>query len=218
MHTLNLIVLIIHLASGAAALVAAAIAVGTKKGAQAHRRWGRMFGIAMVLIFLTAFTLLALPPTPASGRVFLGLIALFSVWLALTGWVRARNRAEPTRAEWALALAMLAVFPLMFGAGAWMLSAGATLGWVLLVFGGIALALGGNEVLGLKRGRFVGKRRIASHLTYMLAGTIATLTAFSVTALQGVPPLVAWLGPSVLISPVISVWNTRVLKGGEAAV
>jgi len=46
----------------------------------------------------------------------------------------------------------------------------------------------------------------------MGAALIATMTAFSVTALQFLPPLVGWLWPTVIFSPLLVVIIRRTDK------
>ena len=91
-------------------------------------------------------------------------------------------------------------------------SAGGAEPVILLVFGSIGLTLALSDWRDWRRGPIVGKARIARHLTRMLAGTIATVTAAAVVNLPFLPPLVLWLGPTVLLTPLIFWWNARVLR------
>lgn len=47
----------------------------------------------------------------------------------------------------------------------------------------------------------------------MLAGTIATVTAFVVTNVALRPAFVVWLAPTVLVTPIIIVWSRRIRAG-----
>ena len=82
----------------------------------------------------------------------------------------------------------------------------------LIVFSLIAGGLGISDVMTLRNRNATGKQRIARHLTNMLAGTIATVTAVLVTNVTTEPIWVAWLAPTVVITPVIFYWNKRTLS------
>jgi hypothetical protein len=50
----------------------------------------------------------------------------------------------------------------------------------------------------------------------MLAGTIAAVTAFTVVNVSTEPAVLAWLGPTAIITPLIVYWNRRVLDARSA--
>jgi UDP-N-acetylmuramyl pentapeptide phosphotransferase/UDP-N-acetylglucosamine-1-phosphate transferase len=97
--------------------------------------------------------------------------------------------------------------------GMFMLISGETIGLVLLVFGGIGAVLSYTDLRTLSAGRIDSKQRIAEHLTRMLAGTIATITAFLVTNVSIEPVFLLWLAPTVVITPLIVWWNRRIQAG-----
>ena len=106
--TVYRLLLSIHIAAGFTALLAALVAVVTTKGARAHVYAGRAFVVGMALVFGTA-----LPMTVIKPNLFLLLVAIFSFYLALTGWLRARNRRGiPAPSEWVAASAMMLATPL----------------------------------------------------------------------------------------------------------
>ena len=86
--------------------------------------------------------------------------------------------------------------------------------WVALaVFATIAAVLGLVDMKSHISRRTIGKKRVARHLTNMLSGTIATVTAAVVVNISTDPAWIAWLVPTVIIVPVIIYWNVRTLKG-----
>lgn len=197
-----------HIAGGVTALVTAACALATSKGDRWHVYAGRTFTLGMLVVFLTA-----LPMTFIRPNLFLSLIAIFSFYLVLTGWLRARNRSEaPVLADWIAATAM-GVTAIAMGVRAIMLLfAGDSMGIVLLTFGGIGGAFAISDLCFLRGKRYRGTFRISAHLTRMLAGTIAACTAFTVVNIPFEPALVVWLAPTVILTPVIAYWNARVLR------
>ena len=189
--------------------MAALVAFSAKAWNVAHG-WhvysGLFFFWSMVLVIATALPL-AIP----ASNVFLLLIGLFSFYLAWSGWRYAkRRRAAPYGLDRVAAALMAATSLAMIGYGVAMLVGGDYLGVALIVFG----AIGGSLCSADLRGKRVDERvRIAGHLTHMLAATIATLTAFLVTNVKVEPAIVIWLLPTVVITPVIALWNRRIMRG-----
>ena len=82
----------------------------------------------------------------------------------------------------------------------------------LVVFGFLALGLGYNDFRGHTTETARGKERIARHLTNMLGGTIAVVTAVLVVNVRMEPVWVPWILPAVVMTPVIVWWNRKVLR------
>ena len=202
------ILLSIHILAGSVALVSAALALSTEKGKKFHVLIGKAYFWSMVIIFLTA-----LPMSIITGNVFLFLIAIFSFYLAFSGMRFAKNRTGvPTRVD------LIAVnFMFLSGVGMWIL---AIIFFIdndsqfitLTVFGFLALFLGYGDFQTFKNQTAIGKERIAKHLTNMMGGTIAVVTAVLVVNPPTNPEWVWWILPTVLITPVIFWWNKKVLN------
>lgn len=207
---IHLAALALHVAAGCVALAAAAAAMAARKGGPLHRRAGGVYVAAMFGVTATTLLLVTIRP-----NVFLLTIGLFSAYLVFTGWRAGRLRdGAPRTVDRIATIAMLAVAAGMLGLGALRTTAAAGhQGPVLLVFGAIGLTLAAGDLRMRRRAAVADRRRIARHLTRMLAGTIATLTAAAVVNIDFLPALAVWLGPTVLMTPVISWWNVRVLRG-----
>ena len=200
------VLLMVHIVAGSVALVTAIIALITAKGGIHHIRAGRVYAIAMTVIFVTA-----LPLAILGSNVFLALIALFSFYLVFAGWRFARNRhgqAQPI--DWA-AVAVMGLTGLgMWSYGAVLFLSGSAQWITMAVFGSIAVALSAVDARFHTGQRASGTQRIARHLTNMLAGTIATVTAVVVVNVETDPVWLAWVLPSIVITPLIVWWNVRV--------
>jgi len=207
-------ILFLHILAGVAALAAAGIAVGSAKGGKLHRRSGNIYTLAMAFVGISALVLALVHPNP-----FLFAVGVFSLYLVFTGWHAAMVRdGRPRRLDHA-------------GGAVMALSGLAMLGWgvqgvltdsgaqpvILLVFGAIGLTLALSDWRDWARGPITGKARIARHLSRMLCGAIATITAAGVVNLGFLPDLVVWLGPTALITPVIFWWSARVTRGAVRA-
>lgn len=202
------ILLSIHILAGSVALVSAALALSSEKGKKFHILIGKAYFWSMAIIFLTA-----LPLSTITSNVFLFLITIFSFYLAFSGMRFAKNRkGVPTRID------LIAVnFMLLSGVGMWIL---AIIFFIdnnsqyitLIVFGFLALFLGYGDFQTFKNQTAIGKERIAKHLTNMMGGTIAVVTAVLVVNPPANPEWVWWILPTVLITPIIFWWNKKVLN------
>ena len=202
------ILLPIHILAGTIALLCAAMAVSSEKGKKLHVLSGRTYFWCMVAIFLTA-----IPMSIITSNIFLFLIAIFSFYLAFAGMRFARNRkGVATTLDWIIVSLMI-----LSGVGMWILAAiyftnNNSQYIPLLVFGFIAIALGYADFKSHKNKTAIGKERLSRHLTNMLGGTIAVITAVLAVNVDLEPAWVWWVLPTALITPVIFWWNVKVLK------
>lgn len=202
------ILLPMHIGAGIFALVASLLAVLSTKGKKLHIQSGRIYFWAMLGIFVTA-----VPMALISGNQFLFITAVFSFYLAFAGIRFARNRSGiPAIIDWVAVTLML-----LSGVGMWLL---AVLYFmddnpnfiIPVVFGTLALALGFRDYRSHKNETAKGAQRIASHLSNMLGGTIAVITAVLVVNINMQPGWLLWILPTLVITPLIIGWSTRVLK------
>lgn len=202
------ILLPMHIGAGIFALVASLLAVMSTKGKKLHIQSGRIYFWGMLGIFVTA-----IPMALISGNQFLFITAVFSFYLAFAGIRFARNRSGiPATIDW-IAVSLM----LLSGAGMWLLAVLHLMDnnpdfIVPVVFGTLALALGYRDYRSHKNETAKGPQRIASHLSNMLGGTIAVITAVLVVNINMQPGWLLWILPTLVITPMIIWWNTRVLK------
>ena len=198
----------IHILAGTIALLAAAFAICSEKGKKIHITAGRTYYWGMVSIFLTA-----LPMSIITSNVFLFLIAFFSFYLAFAGRRFAQNRKGIVSiVDWIAVGLMIAA-----GLGMWVLAVFYSIEnnsqyITLTVFGFLAIALGYTDYKTYKQQEATGKKRIARHLTNMLAGTIAVVTAILVVNVNIEPVWIWWVLPTALIVPFIVWWNFKIMK------
>ena len=198
----------IHILAGTIALLAAAFAICSEKGKKIHITAGKTYYWGMVGIFLTA-----LPMSIINKEIFLFLVAFFSFYLAFAGRRFAQNRTGiASRIDWiavglmiftGIGMCVLAVFYVIDSNSLYI---------TLLVFGLISIVIGLTDYKTHKHQEAIGKKRIARHLTNMLAGTIAVVTAFLVVNVDMEPQWLPWILPTVVIVPVINWWNSKVMK------
>ena len=199
--------LVIHILFGTLALLSAAVAISSAKGKKFHVLSGSTYFWSMTAIFLTA-----IPMSIISSNIFLFLVAIFSFYLAFAGMRFAKNRKGiPTKLDW------IAV-GLMIASGVGMLSQSLVYFAndnsqyiVLLVFGLLAASLGYGDYRSHKDRTATGKQRIASHLTNMLGGTIAVVTAVLVVNVDIKPLWIWWVLQTAVITPVIIYWKRKAM-------
>lgn len=210
------LLVLLHVAAGVTALVLAPVAMATRKGGAAHRRWGRVYFWAMAVIFFTALGLLAF-----RSNVFLFIISVLSFYGAFSGTrVLSRKRPQagqgPTGLDWS---------------GAWLaLTAGVgfvTWGALTLLGWWESAAPTAFSFLGVGFGVFLGRDAWSDlhsftrpsedknwwwfyHMERMTGSYIAAVTAFMV---QTVGPRLpeglewtVWVAPALVGGPLIGVW------------
>jgi uncharacterized membrane protein YidH (DUF202 family) len=162
----------------------------------------------MATIFLTA-----IPMSIISSNIFLFLIAIFSFYLAFAGMRFARNRkGVATALDWvAVNLIILSGLGMLILSAVFFTNDNSQY-IVLLVFGFLAIRLGYADLMSHKNNSATGKERISRHLTNMMGGTIAVITAVLVVNPPFEPEWVWWVLPTVLITPVIFWWNRKTLS------
>jgi uncharacterized membrane protein len=197
----------IHISAGMLALVLAPLAMLTVKGGRAHRRWGKIYFWSMLVVASTAVVLALWRP-----QIFLALLAVFSFYLAFSGY-RALSRKRPVRgeradaADWAAAVvtfaasAALVVLGLVRPGPSW-----ERLGIVPVVFGVLGMVLAGLDLARLARPSADPRAWWFAHMGGMLGSYIAAVSAFSVVNFAFLPTAVRWLWPTALGIPLISIW------------
>ena len=206
------LLLALHVAAGSVALLAAFAAISLKKGSPKHNLVGRVYFWAMMAVALTA-----IPVSIARPNLMLFFVALFSSYMAYAGWRFGRKSRyimnRPPVIEWG----MLVVGVAMVTTGLIEVITVSPMGWVLVAFGSIGTQFAVQDIRGWGKTEEFAKR-ISNHLTHMLGGTIATITAVLVQQVvprlgEGNPYAVAvWLAPTIIITPMIAVWATQVQK------
>lgn len=206
--------LIIHIISGFLALACGAVAIATKKGKGVHVKTGRIYFWSMILVAVTAFYLSIVNMIP-----FLFLIAVLSFYLTWSGYkaIHWKNKMLPKLIFWfdAVVIHLVALFGILMiilSLLSWfeihVNAAITSLRIVLLVFGiGTTIFAVEDLILFYRKNPSSKFLWMYTHIGRMLGAYIATLTAFLVVNGEFFPsPLIAWLGPTVIGTPLIFYW------------
>ena len=205
-NDIEYILRIIHIITGALALVSGIAALMLSPKVKFHRPLGKVFFNAMVGVFLTAIILAV-----QNGIDFLFCIAILSFFSVFIG-VRALKflkGAKPARLDW-LAIVLLILSGLyLAGKGALTMFSGFNGGMILYLLFGTAMILygfvTGNELIQTKPR---DSKWFRLHKSNMGAALIATITAFSTTTMDFLPSILPWIWPTIVFSPLLS-WYIR---------
>ncbi len=199
------ILIVVHAALGGISLAAGLIALSVKKGGKIHVLAGRVFFWSLLT---SAFAAIAITLFPGHSNAFLFSIGVFSSYLIGTGYRATRLKRKDVSLGLDYALSLL-----MSGCGIGMIVAplisSGVVNVVLAIFGGIGIAFAVVDMLNFRNPAVLRKKWLGMHLSKMVSGYIAAVTAFIVVN-QFFTVWIAWLGPSVIGTAFIVYWMRRV--------
>jgi hypothetical protein len=212
MKTLLLVLLSAHIVAGFTALTVGLIPMFFSKGTRIHKRAGLVYVYCMMIGAATALLLCALQPFKMM-RLFLVGIAVFSLYLSLTGWRATKQKSqEPQPIDKLLTYLTLTVSVAMLGFGTYLLTNGVSFIAILFtVFGFLTFKNAWYDVKSFTKRP--GKMHwFYHHITRMGGSYIAIFTAFLVNNSNrlvpgGVPAwteTIVWLTPALVGSLLIA--------------
>jgi hypothetical protein len=186
----------------------APLALATRKGGKAHRRWGKVYFWAMAVVAASAIVLSAYRPI-----LFLALVAVFSFYAAfyayrVLGMKDLARGGKPGWVDWSAACLtfvssfFLAVFGLL--RPEWVQK----MGVVSIVFGCLGMFLAAGRIYRFLRPPTDPMFWWFDHLQGMMGSYIAAWTAFSAVTLSrfvspSFPLWIVWLWPTMIGVPAI---------------
>lgn len=211
MALLITLLLIIHIAGGFTALISGFIAAITKKGDRAHRKTGKIYFWGMTTVFITAISLGVL-----KENWFLFMVGFFSYYMVVRGYrilylKKLGAGQQATVFDWGIA-----VTAILFGAAliiASLVQGLAGFNPVPFVFGCISIGFAIKDVQLFRKGPSSKQHWLYVHIAGMGGGYIATWTAFLVTNIHFLPPVLVWLAPTVIGSTCIGLTIRKYRKG-----
>jgi uncharacterized membrane protein len=189
--------MLLHVFAGILSLVSGFLVFCLAKGTQFHIRIGKVYYLGMLLVFLTSIYV-----SIVKVNWFLLLIGIFSFYLVQSG-LRMNSFRKTMRISpfdklrvFGYGLAFLAMVVLALV----VMKSATTLAVILLAFGLIGISLIRLEFnfFVLNKASTDQKEYLREHVGRMTGSYIAAFTAFLVNNISFLPPLVVWLGPTVL--------------------
>tara|TARA_R110002049_G_scaffold216946_1_gene388365 strand:+ start:1026 stop:1658 length:633 start_codon:yes stop_codon:yes gene_type:complete len=201
--------LFIHVVSGFTALLSGLIIFILKKGGRNHKKVGRVFFYAMLLVVFSAVIVATL-----KSNLFLILIAGFSLFMNYSGYRSIKNKSlKPNTLDWTILLLGTVNTVLMIY----------SMNIILMVFGGISVTLVIGEFktfIKTSRNQPIPKMAwLKRHIGMMMGTYLATITAFIVTAgprtswyemIQ--PQWLPWILPTIILTPMIAFYTRKYVK------
>jgi uncharacterized membrane protein len=203
-----------HAASGALALFVAPLAMAVSKGGDWHRRWGKIFFYSMIMVCVTAIFMAVAHPQ----NFWLALIAVFSFHMVASGYrsLYLKKLHEGLKPD---------------GLDKWLHGVAGVVNGGLLIWGLSHLFMGvrntqavlytvfglmGMTIVLLNISKFFKRKHekrewFFGHITGMLGGYIATVSAFSAVNFgpwfPWMPSWLVWLWPTLIGAPLISLYS-----------
>lgn len=206
MQTTYTLIKIIHIAAGALALLSGFAAILFRKNLKRHRPIGKFYFWCMTLIFITA-----IPMALYKFNLFLFFVAVFTYHATTTAYralklKKLHEGQKPLQLDWIIEIVnVLTNSSLIIFGMYYMLYYDWQVGVISIVFGLIGLR---NSQSNYKRlsGKVSGKNYwLIAHIGGMLGSYIGAITAFTVNnnRWMGLPDVLAWLGPTIILVPFI---------------
>lgn len=196
---------ILHVGAGGAALILGTLAVLFRRNTPTHKPLGKFYLWCMVVSITLSF-----PVSVINENWFLLMVGIFTLHSALTGYrslilKQLHIKPQVHLMDWIIEGVTGITCLGLVGFGIYALVKGSSFGTIALIFGIIGLRLVLNNVARY-RGKVKFKRyALLYHVTAMLASYAGAWTAFLANNAYkwGVPNLVAWLAPTVIITILI---------------
>ena len=214
---------VLHILAGLLALITGAVAVYAIKGSPLHRKAGRIF-VGAMLVMSASGALMAVFVTPDGVNVIAGLLTFYLVCTAL---LTVRIPVEMSReALTGLMLAALVLGAFAFGlAFEAMNSPDGTVNGIpappLFMFGVVGLAGGLLDARLLRAGSIQGTHRLARHVWRMGFALFIATASFFLGQAQVFPEPIRKSGvlavPVLIVILVMAYWVLRVLLKGQRA-
>ena len=201
--------LYLHILAGFISLGIAYFLLFIKKGNKRHKKLGMIYVYGMSTIFVTAIPLSLL----GEFNPFLFVIAIFSFYLAFSGYRQGRDRnGAREQIDKVLGVFITATSILFYSMAVNLYLIEDSMWITSVIFGSVALVFGINDFRRMKlieRPNFYDRTNL--HLNLMLAGTIATTTAFIATLDPFATLWMNWVAPTIIGTPIIIYFSRREL-------
>lgn len=200
------LVVYIHVAAGTIALLSGIFAFALKRNTPRHRIAGKIYFWAMTTIFFTGLGMALY-----RSSLFFIFISLFSYYSCLIAFrslklKQLHNKQRPASFDWMIESVAGLSFVLFFLFGFYFLYRNRSLDALIpITFGIVGIRGVYSNVKVFIHGTREKNYWLRKHIGNMMGSYIAGVTAFLVNQSEHIPlpPVVLWLGPTVIIVPFI---------------
>ena len=206
METTVRAILITHVLAGSIALLCGMIAIIFRNKVKWHKPFGKVYFWCMTIIFFSSTVM-----SVYHSNIFLLCVGFFTYYSALTAYRSLKLKKlhldqKPGWFDWIIEI-VFGIIHIGFVTFAITLlfKEHYTGGTISLVFGSIGLRSNISTIKRLRKNLEYKNYWLLAHIGGMLGSYIGALTAFLVNNVRGgqVPNIVLWLGPTVIIVPLI---------------
>ncbi|TAE56862.1 MAG: hypothetical protein EAZ89_04330 [Bacteroidetes bacterium] len=203
------LLLTIHIVCGSASLLLGLLILLLKKGDKRHKLLGKIYFSCMLSAALVALPMCFLHP-----NYFLFIIGIFTTYMLLTGkrYLKKKKISDVTYVDWLLTGTMLLFGIAFIVFGGIKIIQSNYFGIVFLLFGSIGILFVYQDTQNFRGGSTYVNYWLTTHIQRMSASYIATVTAFLVVNNRILPGVIAWLLPTVLITPLIVIWTRKHMR------
>lgn len=214
MEKLILLSLWIHIASGTLALLSAPMAILLRRQTPRHRIAGKVYFYSMLVVAITAVIISLYKELPF--LLMVGVFSFYAIWDARRALAlkQLHKKQQPKWYDWAAGFFTFCFNIGLLFYGINFLMKGVGFGWVAIVFGTIGVMSVFSSLRKFIKRPTDPKHWLYTHVSGMLAGYIATVTAFMAVNVRFLPALVVWLAPTVIGTSLIF-WFIGRLKTGK---
>ena len=201
------ILIYIHAAFGALALLAGLVSIIAKKGKNIHRKSGLIFFYSMMLSGIIAMIVAVLPNHESP---FLFAVGIFSLYFVLTG-NRALNfkRKNPDlKIDKLISIIMISTGVLMILLPIILTK---SINIILVVYAIVGIIFSVSDLILFRNPRRLRKGWLKLHLGKMLGGYISATTAFVIVN-QFFPSFYGWFIPGIVGGFIIAYWMRKMNK------
>jgi len=203
------IAIYIHAFLGGIGLLTGIGSMAVKKGGKLHKRMGKIFTLSMIT---SCIIIVPISWLPNHESLFLFLISLFTIYLVLIGrralTFKSRKKLKAETVDIAISATMLIFSLFMLAYGAYGFFNRVPDNILYIIFGGLGLFLTIKNFIFYKNFKEQKIAWLLVHLTHMIAGLIASITAFIVAGLK-LWTITAWVLPSIIGTVYIIYWRLK---------
>ena len=147
-------------------------------------------------------------------NLFLLIIAVFSFYMTTTGQrilsLKRLNKGQKAKPfDWILTYTMIFFSLCFIGFGVYLKTKDKDIGTVLIIFGVISVLMAKKDINVYQGNIKIKNYWLLIHIQRMIGAYIAALTAFIVVNNTYLPPVVAWLMPTIILTPLIFYWSKK---------
>ncbi len=197
------LLLSIHIATGFISLALGLYIMMAKKGDKLHKKTGNIYFYSMMIN-----SIMAIPMSYLHPNLFLFLIAIWTLYMLLTGkrYLLLKSVNDVSMKDWLLLIISATASVVFLLMGLKLILHKNEFGIVVISFALLMTMMVIQDYMNYKGRSKIKNYWITTHIQRMVASYIATTTAFLVVNNTVLPGVIAWLLPTMVFTPLLVWW------------